>query len=123
MVNRRLPFLVFLLVGFLCQPILSQPYPPVSSSYELRIVNRQFVSHIVFEQVEAERYLTLIMTNGPVYHAWHSTSYSLQFLCQSAKQCFAEAKHIDQHLKSGWNLGLKLNGSLIEEILYLMPPN
>lgn len=115
-------FALFFQVGFFGQSILPQPYPPVSSTYELRIVNRQFVSHVVFEQVETEHYLTFILTNGPVYQAWHSTSYPAQFRCSSAKQCLTEAKKINQHLKSGWNLGLRLNGSIIEEVIFLLPP-
>lgn len=105
-------------VGFFSHEIMAKPYPPISSDFDLRIVNRQYVSHIVFEKTEDQRLITIILTNGPIYHAWHSTSYPLHYQCND---CLKEARKLDQHLKSGWNLGLKLNGSTIEEIVYLMP--
>ena len=83
------------------------------------IVNRRFVSHIAFENTDGRNYLTLIVTHGPAYHAFHATSHPLHYDCVSARHCYEEAKKLNRHLQSGWNIGLALNGSTIEEIVYL----
>jgi hypothetical protein len=100
--------------------LFSEPvYPPVSSTFDLIIVNRRFVSHIAFENTDGRNYLTLILTHGPAYHAFHATSHPLHYDCVSARHCYEEAVKLDRHLQSGWNIALALNGSKIEEIIYL----
>lgn len=103
--------------------LIGEPaYPPVSSTFDLMIVNRRFVSHIAFENTDGRNYLTLIVTHGPAYHAFHATSHPLHYDCATPRHCYEEAKKLNRHLQSGWNIGLALNGSTIEEIVYLEAP-
>ncbi|WP_143464849.1 hypothetical protein [Leptonema illini] len=100
--------------------LIGEPaYPPVSSTFDLMIVNRRFVSHIAFENTDGRNYLTLIVTHAPAYHAFHATSHPLHYDCATPRHCYEEAKKLNRHLQSGWNIGLALNGSTIEEIVYL----
>lgn len=106
---------------FIPGSLIGKPaYPPVSSTFDLMIVNRRFVSHIAFENTDGRNYLTLIVTHGPAYHAFHATSHPLHYNC--VRHCYEEAKKLNRHLQSGWNIGLVLNGSTIEEIVYLEAP-
>ncbi len=97
------------------------PYPPISSTYDLRIVNRRFLSHILFEKIEDKLYLSIILTHGPNYHAFKSTSYRIYFLCQNVEDCLNEAIKLDEFLKTGYNIGFILDGDYIKKILYLNP--
>ncbi len=121
-IRRFVALLLALFLPLLAGSLWGQAsYPPVSSSFDLLIVNRRFVSHIVFENTDGQNYLTLILTHGPAYHAFHATPHPLHFPCSSPGHCYREAKKLDQHLRSGWNIGLSLSGSTIQEIVYLKP--
>lgn len=94
-------------------------YPPLFSTYHLRIINRRFLSHIVFEVIENKKYLTLILTHGPNYWAYKSTSYRLYYECETSSKCLQESEKLDQFLQSGYNLGLYIEGDFIKKIIYL----
>ncbi|MFN3604270.1 MAG: hypothetical protein ACK4UJ_06150 [Leptonema sp. (in: bacteria)] len=101
-------------------PILCEPvYPPLSSSYNLRVVNRRFISHLLFESIENKKFITLILTHGPNYWAYKSSSYRLMYECKSSQECIKEAKKIDNFLQSGYNIALVIEGDFIRKIVYL----
>lgn len=97
------------------------PYPPISSTYNLRIVNRRFISYILFEKIEHNLFLTIILTHGPNYHAFKSTSYRIYYLCENVEVCYLEAKKIDQFLQTGYNIGFVMEGDYVKKIIYLNP--
>ncbi len=96
-------------------------YPPIVSTYHLRIVNRRFVSHIVFESIENKKYLTIILTHGPNYWAYKSNSYRLFYECETSKQCIDKAKQLDQFLQNGYNIAFYIKGDQIQKIIFLDP--
>lgn len=102
--------------------IAEAPYPPLTSSRELRVLGRRFVSQILFENTDGRNFLTLIVSHGPAYWAFKSSPHALHLACPSPADCLAEARRLDAHLRSGWNIGLALEGSWIREIVYLHPP-
>lgn len=116
-----LPITALLLIPFIIlSSLIGEPlYPPISSTLELIIINRRFVSHIAFENTDGRNYLTLIVTHGPAYHAFHATSYPLHYDCATPRRCYEEAKKLNRHIQAGWNIGLTVNGSTIKEIVYL----
>lgn len=114
---------LFLASAVSAEELSVAPYPPLSSSRDLRVINRRFVSTIVFENTDGNNYLTLILTHGPAYWAFKSTPHALHRACPSPAACLVEARRIDTHLRSGWNLALRLDGSWIREIIYLEPLN
>ncbi|MCS7204279.1 MAG: hypothetical protein NZ853_01120 [Leptospiraceae bacterium] len=107
---------VFLLI--LAFPLLAEEvFPPLSSSYHLRIVNRKYVSYILFENIENVYVLTIILTHGPNYHAFKSDSYRLYYKCGDTATCLAKAKELDEILSSGYNIGFVISGDWIEKII------
>ncbi len=111
----------YILLLFLLNLLHLAPYPPISSTYNLRIVNRRFISHILFEKIENKLYLTIILTHGPNYHAFKSTSYRIYYLCKNIEDCLREAIKLDEFLKTGYNIGFVLDGDYVNKILYLSP--
>lgn len=101
---------------------LFQAYPPVGSTFTLRVTNRRSVSHILHELRGAKHYLTLITTH-PRHWAFHARSHALYYPCGEPKLCLAEMKKLDRFLKSGYNFSLKLQGSIIKKITYHPPPS
>jgi hypothetical protein len=108
---------------FVTFQIFAIPYPPVSSTYQLRITNRRFISHLLFENINNQFFLTIILTHGPNYHAYKSTSYRLYYECSNPKKCLEEAIKIDEFLKTGYNIAFVINGDYIEKIIYLKEKN
>ncbi|MCB1139749.1 MAG: hypothetical protein KDK23_13375 [Leptospiraceae bacterium] len=102
-------------------PLESTPYPPALSEFDLRITNRRFVSHILFEVVQNRNAITLLLSHGPNYNAFHDKPHALHFFCGQASQCLEMSRRIDVHLRSGYNLGLKLKGSRIVRLEFLNP--
>lgn len=113
--KRKKIFLTLLMLLF-----LRQGYPHVDSGLDYRITNRKYVSHIVFEKIGTGNYITFIMTN-PLYWSFHADSYYLHYPCGEIPECVSEMKHLDRFLESGYNIGLKLNGTTIREIRYFEP--
>jgi hypothetical protein len=107
------------LIFFILLPLFSAPYPPISSTYQLRIVNRRFISHLVFENINNKMFLTIILTHGPYYHAYKATSYRLFYECSTANNCLKEAKKIDEFLQTGYNIAFVIEGDFIKKIIYL----
>ena len=104
---------------FFAFQIFAIPYPPLSSTYQIRITNRRFISHLVFENIHNQFFLTIILTHGPNYHAYKSSSYRLYYECSNPKKCLEEAKKIDEFLQSGYNIAFVINGDYIQKIIYL----
>jgi len=90
----------------------------IKSSYTLRVTNRKYISHILYEYRRTRHYITLITTHGPSYHAFYSRSHALYYQCGSPKHCLYEIKKLDDYLKKGYNIGLRLHGSKVIEIIY-----
>ena len=92
---------------------------PIRSTFNLRITHRRFISHILFETKETGLTLTILMTNGPPYHAFKSKPYALSYTCENRKQCLGHARKLDAHLRSGQIVVLRIQGSKITKIDYL----
>ncbi len=107
------------IILFIAIEIFAIPYPPISSTYHLRITNRRFISHLVFENIHNHFFLIIILTHGPNYHAYKSTSYRLYYECSNPKECLEEAKKINEFLRTGYNIAFVINGDYIQEIIYL----
>ena len=97
------------------------PYPPVLSEFDLRITNRRFVSHILFEVIGNRKAITLLLSHGPNYNAYKDVPHSIHFFCGATAQCLQLSRRIDRHLRSGYNLGLHLQGSRITRLEFLNP--
>ncbi|MCB1323820.1 MAG: hypothetical protein H7A21_12350 [Spirochaetales bacterium] len=95
-------------------------YPSVGSSFDYRVTNRRYVSHVVSEQIDGRLFVTIIMTHPGVW-AFHSDSHAVHYHCGAPAACLQELERLDAHLNSGWNLGLKMQGSLVTRIDYLTP--
>lgn len=95
-------------------------YPYTGSSFFFRVTNRKYISHLVFESIDRQNYITLITTHAGVW-AFQSRSHALHYPCGSATECLAEMRRLNAFLDSGWNIGLRLNGSIITEIIYYDP--
>lgn len=104
-------------IGFF---FLHQNYPRVQSHYHFRIANRKHVSHILLETIQGRNTITFLMSHPSPYH-YKSSSHPLYYTCGNAADCIKQMKKIDQFLKSGYNLGLSLQGSYIKEIRYYHP--
>lgn len=92
--------------------------PHVKSSWTLRVVNRRYVSHILHERRARKNYVTLLVTHGPNYHAFHSRLHALYKHCGSYRTCFLLLRRLDRHLRAGHNLGLEVHGSQVRRILF-----
>ena len=101
--------------------IQNAPEPHVQSGFFYRVINRKFVSHILYELKGDKHCLVLVTTHGPSYWAVHSRSHPLYYECGSPARCLREIAKVDKYLKSGENMRLKLKGSWIQEIRFLKP--
>lgn len=90
-------------------------YPEPYSSIDFRLTNRKYISHVLYEQIEAENYITFI-TVHPGHWAFRAQSHSLHHPCGTTSLCILLGKKIHAFLQSGKNLGLHLNGSIIQKI-------
>lgn len=96
----------------------SEPYPHPESSLDYRVTNRRYVSHIVYETKGLRHFVTVIMTHPGVW-AYHANSHALHHECGDAQSCLGVMRKLDDFLRSGWNIGLRLHGSEIKEIIFL----
>ncbi|MBX7058688.1 MAG: hypothetical protein K1X75_11540 [Leptospirales bacterium] len=96
-------------------------YPRPGASFETRVLNRRQVSHILIENEDGHSYLTMLVVHAR-YWAYHAMPHALRYPCRDASECLRELKRLDAFLKTGWNLGLRLDGSLILELIYYPPP-
>lgn len=105
-------------VSIFCEEV----YPPLSSSFTLRIVNRRFISYVLFETIENKKYITIILTHGPNYWAFKSHSYRLFYECENSKNCLEEAIKIDKFLQTGYNIAFVIEGDFIKKMIFLEKP-
>lgn len=113
--------LTFVLLAGSLTTLPAAPYPPGISEFDLRITNRRFVSHLLFEHREGRNAITILLSHGPNYNAFHDIPHALHFFCGTAMQCLQTSDRIDTHLRSGYNLGLNLKGSRIVRLEFLHP--
>ncbi len=99
-----------------------EEHPHVRSSFDLVLVHRRYVSHIVHEVRGGTPVVTLILTHGPNYWAFHARSHALHAPCAASGDCLQLMKRIDSHLRAGSTLGLSLDGSFVKRILFFGPP-
>ncbi len=119
-INNNSPLILFVFILLL---INFAPYPPLSSTYNLRIVNRRFVSYIVFENINNKLFLTILLTHGPNYLAFKSNLYRLYYECKDPENCLKEAKKLNSFLQTGYNIAFVIEGDFIKKIIYLEPEN
>ena len=84
----------------------------IRSSFTEMLVNRQQVSHILFEERYHQPSITLIVHHAGIW-GWQARSHALYKTCPDYAACLNELKKLDGHLKSGANIRLILNGSQI----------
>ena len=113
--------LVSILLIYPGKEVTGAPYPPGISEFDLRITNRRFVSHILFEVIGNRNAITILLTHGPNYNAFKDVPHSIHFFCGGSTQCLQLSYRIDRHLRSGYNLGLQLQGSRITRLEFLGP--
>ncbi len=99
----------------------SEPYPHPESALDYRVTNRRYVSHIVYETKDLRHFVTVIMTHPGVW-AYRANSHALHYECNNAKSCLDLMRKLDDFLQSGWNIGFRLHGSEIKEIIFLEQP-
>jgi len=92
--------------------------PHVQSSYTFRVTNRKYINHILHELRGGKNYVTILTTHGPSYNAFRSDTHALYYPCKKYSHCIKTIKILNDYLNTGENLGLKLNGSVIEEVIY-----
>ena len=92
-------------------------YPHVESSFEFRITNRRYVSHIACEYDDTGSFVTIVTTHPGVW-AFHATSHAQHYRCADPAECVRTLRKLNDFLQSGWNIGLRLNGSQIQEIIF-----
>lgn len=97
-----------------------QTYPPPDSDFTVRVANRKQISHILYETRGGKNTLTLLMTH-PRHWSFHASSHPLYHSCGTYAQCLSLLKKLNRFLGRGWNLRLKLDGSMIREIEFLEP--
>jgi hypothetical protein len=113
LLDRRVPVVIFASLLF-----IYQAYPHESSSFTYRVTNRRYISRILLERIGDRDALTLITTHpGP--WAFHSTPHALHYFCKIA--CLSEMKRLDAFLQTGYNIGMRLSGSVITDIVYFDP--
>lgn len=112
--------LVFSLILALAAPLYSQTYPPARSDFTWRVANRKQVSHILYENRGGVNTVTLLMTH-PRYWSFHAPSHPLHRPCGTHRDCLALLEKLNRFLDRGWNLRLRLHGSLIRDIEFLEP--
>ncbi len=110
----------YIILSFVFSPLFSSPYPHLYSDYYIRIVNRRYISYLLFEDIESKLYITFILSHGPNYHAFKSTPYRLYFECFNKKSCLQIMKEIDNFLQTGYNLILYINGDFIKKIEFVV---
>ncbi len=95
-------------------------YPSVNSSRSVRITNRRYISHISYQQINGNNFITFILTH-PLYNAYKANSHQLYYECESYSECADFMIKINNFLISGYNLRLVLNGTTITNIDFLVP--
>ena len=113
--------LTLTLCVFLAVQMLAAEPPANSTGYtrrELRITNRRWISHMAYERCAPNHCVTLITTH-PGLWAWHADSHALKYVCADPGACIDLLKRLDEHLVSGENLVLVVDGSWINEIRLL----
>jgi hypothetical protein len=93
-------------------------FAAVHSALHERITNRRYISHVLYEERSRKPSLTLVTTH-PRYWAYKADSHQLYLTCDDTIQCLEEMKKLNQHLRSGFNIKLTLNGSQIVKLQYL----
>jgi hypothetical protein len=111
-------FFALVIAVFSAGTLLSQV--PEQSTLYYRVTNRKYISQLLFENIQNQNIITFLMTH-PRHDAFKSVPHHLYYSCGTAGQCIVEMKKIDAHLRSGENLGLALNGTLIVRIDYELP--
>ena len=106
------------LPAFLSFLFLYQTYPHVQSTVNFRVTNRRFISHILLETRYNQPHITLI-TSHPVPWNFYAGSHPLHYKCRT--NCLEEIEKLHSFLETGYNIGLRLNGSEILEIIYYDP--
>lgn len=96
-------------------------YPRTGSTFTLRVLNRRQIRNILIESDETGAYLSILAVH-PRHWAFYAMPHALRHPCGDHRRCLNELRRLDQFLRSGWNLGLRLNGSVIEELIYYPPP-
>ncbi|MEQ9366430.1 MAG: hypothetical protein RIF32_19475 [Leptospirales bacterium] len=96
-------------------------YPHPESSFDFRVTNRRYISHIAYESNEFGHFVT-ILTTHPGVRAFHSTSHALHYPCEGPRECLNVIRKLNDFLQTGWNIGLRLNGSKIKEIIFYEQP-
>lgn len=105
------------------QLLHSQPqiYPHRQSTFEYRVTNRRYISHILYENRVGKHYVTILTTHGGVW-AYHAGSHALYYPCAQITNCLRELTRLNKFLLNGWNIGLHLQGSMIHKIDYYPEP-
>jgi len=85
-----------------------------------RIANRKQISHLLIESTAGRQALVLIATH-PLPWAFKAESHALKYYCGNADECVSMMLEIDRMLRTGYNLGLRLDGSRILEIKFFPP--
>ena len=98
--------------------LIFQTYPHVESRVDFRVTNRKLISHILIELRNNIQYITIISSHPSPWNMYDK-SHPLFYKCR--EDCLKEIKKLDLFLDSGYNIGLKLNGSYIQEIIYYNP--
>ncbi|MCR9143611.1 MAG: hypothetical protein NXI24_15290 [bacterium] len=96
-------------------------YPHPESSLEYRITNRRYISHIAYESNEEGHFVTILTTHPGVW-AFHANSHALHYACEGPRECLRVIRKLNDFLQTGWNIGLRLNGSKIKEIIFFEQP-
>jgi len=105
----------WLTAGFIL--VSAQYYPHPESTFEFRVLNRKQISHFAFGTRNDRQVITIIASH-PTPWNFKSESHALYYYCEN---CLKEMKKLDKFLTDGYNIGLKLNGSKISEIIYYEP--
>lgn len=106
---------------FLLPLAVTRGAPPLRSGFNHRILNRRFVSYILFEVRYGRPCVTILAVHGPNYQAFHAPSAPLHSPCRNRVDCLKKMEKLDRHLRKGLNLGLILEGSWIKKIIYYGP--
>ncbi len=119
-------FALLLLPVSVASPLNSQVreadiYPHPESSLDFRVTNRRYISHIAYESNEFGNFVTIITTHPGVW-AFRANSHALHYACETPQECMRVIRKLNDFLLTGWNIGLRLNGSQIKEIIFLKQP-
>jgi hypothetical protein len=113
--NLVLSALLSLAGGILAEPAANSSG---TTFRELRITNRRWISHMAYERCAPNHCVTLIAVHpGP--WAWRADSHALKYVCPGPAECMNVMRRLDEHLASGENVSLIVDGSSIREIRLL----